>query len=226
MGEERLTGLVHLLSGASIRSGTDCNGGGNSESEAKKFYNDAKVIRKAMVQEGYSSLRDFVRDAVVANARRITGAKDKIVEMHAEAESPTVPAHRFWAKLLGGVAAGAPIEAVEEEEIPVGKEYPADHYALRVFGKSMEPKIPDESIIIVKRWQDMGFPKKGTIVVYSDRTGSALKEFGYRPAEEGDENVSLGKVPVLRSLNPAFPQVQTMEGGRIDAVLVEVVETA
>lgn len=190
--------------------------------EPQYSFADAKVIRKAMVQEGYTSLRDFVRDAVVANARRIMGAKDKIVEMRAEAENPPQAGDRFWAKLLGGIAAGAPIEAVEEEEIPVGKAYPDDHYALRVFGKSMEPKIPDESVIIVKRWKDMGFPKKGTIVVYSDRNGSSLKEFGYRPAEEGDENASLGKVPVLRSINPAFPNVQTMEGGRIDAVLVEV----
>ncbi|MCW1917046.1 hypothetical protein OJ996_25880 [Luteolibacter sp. GHJ8] len=38
-------------------------------------YEDAKVIRRAMVQEGYSSLQDFVRDAVVANAKRIMDAR-------------------------------------------------------------------------------------------------------------------------------------------------------
>jgi len=32
----------------------------------------------------------------------------------------------------------------------------------------------------------------------------------------------MGNIPVLRSLNPAYPEVQTLEGGKIDAVLVEV----
>jgi len=33
----------------------------------------------------------------------------------------------------------------------------------------------------------------------------------------------VGNVPVLRSLNRDFPDVQTLEGGKIDAVFVEVV---
>jgi hypothetical protein len=32
----------------------------------------------------------------------------------------------------------------------------------------------------------------------------------------------MGKVPVLRSINPEFPDVETIEGGRIVAVFVEV----
>lgn len=84
--------------------------------------------------------------------------------------------------------------------------------------------LPDGSTIVVKVFHpDMGTPKKGTIVVYSDGSGSTLKEFGYRKAMAGEEADKFGNVPVLRSINKAFPDVQTMEGGRIDAVLVEVI---
>jgi hypothetical protein len=132
----------------------------------------------------------------------------------------------LWIDLRGGVAAGAPISShIVEEPVRVKRTFPDDHYALRVFGQSMEPKIPDGALIIVKHWpREKGTPKKGTIVVYSDGTGSTLKEFGYRKAKPGEatDADAMGNIPVLRSLNQAYPEVQTLEGGKIDAVLVEV----
>jgi len=128
----------------------------------------------------------------------------------------------YWLDLAGGIAAGSQISTqVVVEPIKVSKDFPAGHYALRVFGRSMEPKIPDGSLIVVKAF-DNGFPRKGTIVVYSDGLGSTLKEFGYRKARAGEEADSMGNVPVLRSLNPNFKNVQTMDGGKIEAVFVEV----
>jgi hypothetical protein len=128
----------------------------------------------------------------------------------------------YWLDGRGAVAAGAPIDAVEWAPVEVPKEFPEDHYVLKVNGNSMAPKIPDEAMIVVREWREQGFPKKGTIVVYSDANGSTLKEFGYRKAREGEEANSFGMVPVLKSLNPASKEVQTMEGGKIDAVFVEV----
>ena len=129
-----------------------------------------------------------------------------------------------WIDLLGGIAAGSPVSSdVDTAPIEVAKEYPDDHYALRVFGQSMAPKITDGDTIIVRRWQDQGFPKKGTLVVYNDAHGATLKEFGYRKAKPGEDGDTFNNIPVLKSLNPAFREVQTMEGGRIDAVFVELV---
>ena len=68
-----------------------------------------------------------------------------------------------------------------------------------------------------------GNDRGGTIVVWSDGTGSSLKEFGYRKAKADEEADNMGNVPVLRSLNPEFPEVMILEGGKIDAVLVDVV---
>lgn len=140
-----------------------------------------------------------------------------------EAEEPEPRSKVHWIDLRGGVAAGSQISAhVIEEPIRSGKAYPDDHYALRVFGQSMEPRIPDGSTIIVQAWPSDRKPKKGAIVVYSDGSGSTLKVFGYRKAKAGEESDDMGNVPVLRSLNPAFPDAQTMDGGKVDAVFVEV----
>lgn len=141
-----------------------------------------------------------------------------IVEHDFEASS------KLWIDLHGGVAAGSPIGSdVTPTAIPAGKPYPDDHFALKVFGRSMEPKIKDGSIIIVKKWgPDKGFPKKGTLVIYTDGMGATLKEFGYRKAGPDEEADNMGNVPVLRSLNKAFPDVQTMDGGQISAIFVDV----
>ena len=87
----------------------------------------------------------------------------------------------------------------------------------------MAPRIPDGSIIIVAPFQGKGFPRKGSIVIYNDGHGATLKELAYRKAKPGEEGNTFNQVPILKSLNPAFKEVQTMEGGRIDGVLVEVV---
>jgi SOS-response transcriptional repressor LexA len=136
------------------------------------------------------------------------------------AEAPA--AH--WLDLHGGIAAGAPIAAdLAPQPIAVPRAYPDGHYALRVYGQSMAPRIPDGATIIVAPFQGKGSPRKGSIVIYNDGHGATLKELAYRKAKPGEEGNSFNQVPILKSLNPAFKEVQTMEGGRIDGVLVEVV---
>lgn len=137
-------------------------------------------------------------------------------------EAASAAAH--WLDLHGGIAAGAPIAAdLAPQPIRVPRAYPEDHYALRVYGQSMAPRIPDGATIIVSPFQGKGFPRKGTIVIYNDGHGATLKELAYRKAKPGEEGNTFNQVPILKSLNPAFKEVQTMEGGRIDGVLVEVV---
>lgn len=130
--------------------------------------------------------------------------------------------HGFWIDLAGGVAAGSPIASdAPHEPIRSPKNFDAGHYALRVFGQSMEPRIPDGAVIVVKRLAEGTFPKKSSIVVYSDAYGLSLKELGYRAARADEEANAFGKVAVLKSLNPRFPDVQTIDSGRLEAVWVE-----
>ena len=125
-------------------------------------------------------------------------------------------------EILGGIAAGSPITTDPSgTKVAVAKPYPADHYALQVFGHSMEPKIPNRSIIVVKKWKE-GYPKKGTIVVYHDAYGATLKVYDTRKAGPGDDAETGTRVHVLRSLNPEYPDVDILDGGTIAAVFVEV----
>ncbi|MCW1922684.1 S24 family peptidase [Luteolibacter arcticus] len=150
--------------------------------------------------------------------------ESKVAEEPARRTIDLTDGPRAWVDFKGGLAAGAPIDGdLVEEPIPSLKQWPDDHYALRVFGRSMEPKVRDGALIIVKAWPtDKGTPRKGTLVVYHDGHGASLKEFGYRKAEAGEEGDSFGNVAVLRSINKAFPDVQMLEGGKIEAVLVDV----
>ena len=70
---------------------------------------------------------------------------------------PNAPASTggVWIPVLGRVAAGIPIEALENiedyEEISMDMAMRGEHFALRISGDSMEPRILDGDVVIVKR---------------------------------------------------------------------------
>lgn len=68
--------------------------------------------------------------------------------------------------VLGKVAAGMPIEAIEDiidyEEIPESMSRSADYFGLQIRGDSMEPKISDGDVVIVRKQDDA---ESGNIVI-------------------------------------------------------------
>lgn len=66
--------------------------------------------------------------------------------------------HKVKIKVLGRVAAGIPIDAVEEilgyEEIPEDMARTGEFFALRIKGDSMSPHICDGDTVIVRRQSD------------------------------------------------------------------------
>lgn len=74
--------------------------------------------------------------------------------------------------LLGSVAAGIPIEAIQYiedyEEIPAALGDPREFFALRVKGESMEPKISDGDIIIVHKQEDADSGQIAVVQVNGD----------------------------------------------------------
>ena len=60
--------------------------------------------------------------------------------------------------VLGRVAAGIPIEAIENitdwEEIPSSFKNPEDFFALEIHGDSMEPRIYDGDVVVVRKQVD------------------------------------------------------------------------
>lgn len=68
-----------------------------------------------------------------------------------EIGSPTVP-------VLGQVAAGVPIEAIEdiEGEVPLSEDMTdGNYFALRIHGHSMEPRMREGDIVIVRQQPDI-----------------------------------------------------------------------
>jgi len=124
--------------------------------------------------------------------------------------------------IISGVAAGSPAmtEVLDEIELPAG--YSSDCSVFTVTGDSMTAEvgvsIPDGSLIICTPVLE-GLPRQGSIVVYDDGYGSSLKVLGYRKAvtEQEEENANVfGKLTTLSSLNPDYPEIEIMEGGRVN----------
>lgn len=73
--------------------------------------------------------------------------------------------------VLGKVAAGIPIEAIENydadewEEIPAEMASKADYFALKIQGESMEPKFSDGDIVIVKKQENIESGAIGVVIV-------------------------------------------------------------
>lgn len=63
-----------------------------------------------------------------------------------------------WIPVLGDVAAGIPIEAVEDivdyEEIDAALAATGDFFGLRIKGSSMEPRIREGDVVIVRKQDD------------------------------------------------------------------------
>lgn len=74
-------------------------------------------------------------------------------------ESTTYHAKGVRIPVLGRVAAGIPIEAITDvddwEEIPESMAKTGEYFALRITGNSMEPRMLDGDVVIVKRQSDV-----------------------------------------------------------------------
>ncbi len=108
-------------------------------------------------------------------------------------------------RLLGTVAAGSPIEAVEQQElIEVGTQYQNDdHYVLRVRGDSMiEDCIADGDYVVVRKQQTC---VNGDLVVARLDGDVTLKRF-YR------EKRRIRLQPANRTMKPIYCRDVAIEG--------------
>ena len=114
--------------------------------------------------------------------------------------------------VLGRVAAGVPIEQIEDVEdfedikAPEGSE--ADYFALRIHGDSMQPLIQDGSVVIVHKQPDA---ETGEIVIATvngdDATCKRLKKYA--------EGI------MLVSINPAYDPM-VFEQGDVNSLPVSI----
>ena len=109
-----------------------------------------------------------------------------------------VSAHHMGLKLVGRIAAGQPLEAVEQHEELTFSDWtePGDKFALKVTGDSMiEDHIADGAFVILRRQEQA---RDGQIVAVRDEDGEAtLKKF-YR-----DKN-RIRLEPANKTMKPIF----------------------
>ena len=74
-------------------------------------------------------------------------------------DKPSSPVKGIRIPVLGRVAAGIPIEAITDiedwEEIPQSMAKTGEYFALKIAGKSMEPRMMDGDVVIVRRQSDV-----------------------------------------------------------------------
>lgn len=126
-----------------------------------------------------------------------------------------------WVPVLGDVAAGIPIEAVENivdyEEIDTDMASTGKHYGLRIKGSSMEPRIREGDVVIVRQQEDADTGDTAVVLVNGESAtvkrikkepdgglwllpnNPAYDPQHYSPAEVAEKPVRIiGKVVELR----------------------------
>ena len=154
----------------------------------------------------YEHLNQLVKKGAVrrdkARARSVSVLYDPDLESQGARRGPAM------LPIVGTIAAGRPIEAIEDrEEVRVDELIPhgEDHYLLRVRGKSMvEDHIDDGDMVVVERRQTA---RNGEIVVaILEDEEATLKRF-YR---EDDGRIRLQ--PANSSLSPIYPDKVEIRG--------------
>jgi repressor LexA len=108
--------------------------------------------------------------------------------------------------VLGNVAAGIPIEAIEEvidyEEISEELAHTGDFFALKIKGDSMEPRICDGDVVIVRKQE---YAESGDLVIVLVNGDSATcKQLAKYPS-----GISL--IPFNRAYEPFFYSNEEIE---------------
>lgn len=138
-----------------------------------------------------------------------------------ESLSPKQNTQGKWIPVLGDVAAGIPIEAVENiidwEEISPELAAAGDFFGLRIKGSSMEPRIREGDVVIVRQQEDADTGDTAVVLVNGDSAtvkrikkepdggiwlipnNPAYDPQHYSPAEVAEKPVRIiGKVVELR----------------------------
>ena len=135
--------------------------------------------------------------------------------------APPLSTGGTWVPVLGDVAAGIPIEAVENvvdyEEIDTAMASTGEYYGLRIKGSSMEPRIREGDVVIVRQQEDADTGDTAVVLVNGESAtvkrikkepdgglwllpnNPAYDPQHYSPAEVAEKPVRIiGKVVELR----------------------------
>lgn len=153
------------------------------------------------------TVHEHLRHLEEKRAVRRTRGKARAVEVVYDPDDPDGSARATTLPVLGTIAAGRPIEALEDrEEIDIREIVPcgAGHYLLRVRGKSMiEDHIDDGDLVVVESARTA---RNGQIVVALLPDGEATLKRYFR------ENGRIRLQPANSSMEPIYPEAVEIQG--------------
>ena len=162
------------------------------------------------------NLAPLVQSSTTNAAKEKEAARKKFTPV----ETFTTPPLEAQGRIIGNIAAGNLADGdTIPQDIRLYRELEKGEYLLRVNGHSMEPSIPDGSVVIMKKYTIPPIPKPGTIVQYHDERGVTLKKLVRR------KNPETGKMEyTLHPINPDFGDIEPMDGGKISGIYVETLD--
>lgn len=124
-----------------------------SDLASKMGYADKSMIAK--IEKG---LIDLPQTKIIAFANALDIAPGILMGLDGTSNKATKSSNSTVIKIFGHVAAGIPIDAIEdvidEEEIPEELARTGEFFGLRIKGDSMEPDIHDGDTVIIRRQDD------------------------------------------------------------------------
>lgn len=139
--------------------------------------------------EVLESLADFFN----VDLNYLLGKSDKTTKLMLEDSQPT---QGLQIPVLGTVAAGIPISAIEDildyEEVPQSWESQGEFFALKIKGDSMEPRMESGDVVIVRQQSDAN--SGDTVIVLVNGDDATCKKL-----QKTDNGI------MLVSTNPKYP---------------------
>lgn len=167
------------------------------------------------------NIANMRRDRISALAEILKVSPIDVMGITESDESPQLTSKGVLIPVLGYVRAGVPIEAVEEildyEEISQEQARTGEFFALKIKGDSMEPKISEGDVVIVRKQSTVENGELAVVLVNGDdatvkkfyRSNNGVKlvstnpkydPFFYTPTEVDSFPVSvIGRVVELRA---------------------------
>nr|DAR45157.1 MAG TPA: peptidase [Caudoviricetes sp.] len=176
---------------------------------------------RAMADEAKKTIEDMVSHILQVTAKAHQKRKAEAPsQQFTPVETFTTPPLEAQGRIIGNIAAGNLADGdTIPQDIRLYRELEKGEYLLRVNGHSMEPSIPDGSVVIMKKYTIPPIPKPGTIVQYHDERGVTLKKLVRR------KNPETGKMEyTLHPINPNFGDIEPMDGGKISGIYVETLD--
>ena len=147
-------------------------------SQLRKYRQDANLSQKALAGRLYVSQQavgQWEADKTTPNPETVLKiAKILGITTDQLLGDTATPASTggTWVPVLGDVAAGIPIEAVEDivdyEEIDAALAATGDFFGLRIKGSSMEPRIRENDVVIVRKQDDADTGDTAVVLVNGD----------------------------------------------------------